>query len=141
VTPPLPPAPRPKGEGSSAKTARRALGDFGERIAAHRLEAEGLRILGRNVRVPGGEIDVLAEDGDELVFVEVRTRRAADGAANESLSAGKLRRMWRAAMAYCDANELDPACVRIDVVSVDLDAGGRVVDVFHHRAMEFDGDE
>ena len=121
-------------------TSRRSLGDFGERIAANRLEADGLRIIGRNVRVPGGEIDILAEEGDDLVFVEVRTRRAADGSANESLSAGKLRRMWRAAMAYCDAIDRDPACARIDVVSVDLDATGRVIDVFHHRAMEFDDD-
>ena len=89
-------------------TPRRSLGDFGERIAAHRLEAGGLRILDRNVRVPGGEIDLLAEEGNDLVFVEVRTRRGAEGSAVESLSAAKLRRMWRSAMAYCDANEIDP---------------------------------
>lgn len=122
-------------------TARRELGDFGERLAAHRLEAEGLRILGRNVRVPGGEIDILAEEGEDLVFVEVRTRRGADGAAAESLSAGKLRRMWRAAMAYCDANEVEPGRARMDVVSVDLDARGRVLEVYHYRAMEMDGDD
>ncbi|MEX1102995.1 MAG: YraN family protein [Dehalococcoidia bacterium] len=122
-------------------TPRRQLGDFGERIAANRLEANGLRIVGRNVRVPGGEIDLLAEEGDDLVFVEVRTRKAADGAANESLGAAKLRRMWRSAMAYCEAWEIDPACARLDVVSIDLDGAGRVVEVFHHRAMEFDSEE
>jgi putative endonuclease len=122
-------------------TPRRSLGDFGERIAAHRLEAGGLRILDRNVRVPGGEIDLLAEEGNDLVFVEVRTRRGAEGSAVESLSAAKLRRMWRSAMAYCDANEIDLARARLDVVSIDLDGTGRVVDVFHHRAMELDGDD
>jgi putative endonuclease len=110
-------------------------------VAAHRLEAAGLRIVGRNVRVPGGEIDLLAEEGDDLVFVEVRTRRAADGAAIESLSAAKLRRMWRSAMAYCDANDTDPGRARLDVVSIDLDGAGRVVEVVHYRAMELDGDE
>lgn len=59
----------------------------------------------------------------------------------ESLSAAKLRRMWRSAMAYCDANEIDPGRARLDVVSIDLDGSGRVVDVFHHRAMELDGDD
>jgi putative endonuclease len=122
-------------------TPRRSLGDFGERIAAHRLEAAGLRILARNVRVPGGEIDLLAEEGDDLVFVEVRTRKGIDGSAVESLSAAKLRRMWRSAMAYCDANEIDPERARLDVVSIDLDATGRVLEVFHHRAMELDGDD
>ncbi|MGH2608405.1 MAG: YraN family protein [Tepidiformaceae bacterium] len=122
-------------------TPRRQLGDFGERVAAHRLEADGLRILARNVRVPGGEIDLLAEEADDLVFVEVRTRKAADGAAIESLNAAKLRRMWRSAMAYCDAHEVDPARARLDVVSIDLDGAGRVVNVFHYRAMELDGDD
>lgn len=122
-------------------TSRRQLGDFGERVAAHHLEAAGLRIIARNVRVPGGEIDLLAEEAEDLVFVEVRTRKAADGSAAESLNAAKLRRMWRTAMTYCDANEVDPARARLDVVGVDLDAAGRVVDVFHYRAMELDGDE
>ncbi len=122
-------------------TPRRQLGDFGERIAAHRLEATGLRILGRNVRVPAGEIDILAEEGDDLVFVEVRTRKAAEGAASESLNAAKVRRMWRSAMLYCDANDVDPARARLDVVSVDLDGTGRVVEFIHHRALDLDDAE
>jgi putative endonuclease len=120
-------------------TPRRQLGDFGERVAAHRLEAAGLRILGRNLRLPGGEIDLLAEEGDDLVFVEVRTRRAADGLASESLSPTKLRRMWRLAMTYCDSNDLEPARARLDVVSIDLDSAGRVLEFFHHRALDLDG--
>src|SRR4029079_17024567 len=53
-------------------TARRALGDFGERIAAHRLEADGLVIAARNVRTPSGEVDLIARDGPETGFVTVR---------------------------------------------------------------------
>ena len=100
-----------------------------------------MRIVGRNLRVPGGEIDLLAEDGDDLAFVEVRTRRAIEGTAAESLNVAKLRRMWRCAMAYCDAHALDVERARIDVVSIDLDATGRVVEVFHYRGMEFDEDD
>lgn len=122
-------------------TSRRRLGDFGERLAASHLEAAGMSIVGRNVRVPGGEIDLVAEDGSDLVFVEVRTRRAADGAAAESLSPAKLRRMWRSAMAHCESAGIDPERARLDVVSVDLDASGRVTHVFHYRGMEFDGDD
>ncbi|HEX6030106.1 MAG TPA: YraN family protein, partial [Tepidiformaceae bacterium] len=107
-------------------TPRRRLGDFGERLAANHLEAAGMRVLDRNVRVPGGEIDLLAEDGDDLVFVEVRTRRGAEGAAVESLTPAKIRRMWRCAMAHCDARGVDPARARLDVISIDLDARGSV---------------
>lgn len=121
-------------------TARKALGDFGERVAAHRLEAAGLQIVGRNVRVPGGEIDIVARDGDDLVFVEVRTRRALPGAAAESLDEAKLDRMWSCAMAYCDREQADPETVRIDVVSIDLDSTGRVAAVEHFRGVEIPGE-
>lgn len=122
-------------------TPRRRFGDFGERVAANRLEAAGMRILARNVRVRGGEIDLLAEDADDLVFVEVRTRRAANGAAVESLTPAKLRRMWRCAMVYCDDNAIDPARARLDVISIDLDAAGTVRDVWHYRGMEIPGED
>lgn len=117
-------------------TARQDLGAFGERVAAHHLEAAGLTILDRNVRLPCGEVDVLARDGEDLVFVEVRTRRAVPGVAAESLGPAKLRRMWRCAMSYCDLRAADPERVRIDVVTIDLAPGGRVDCVEHFRGIE-----
>ena len=75
-------------------TARRDLGDFGERVAAHRLESMGMSVIERNVRIGRIEIDLVARDGDEVVFVEVRTRRGPAGLAAESVSPAKLRRMW-----------------------------------------------
>ncbi|MFN0147723.1 MAG: YraN family protein [Dehalococcoidia bacterium] len=117
-------------------TARRDLGDFGERLAAHRLEAAGLTVLARNVRVPAGEIDVVARDGGDMVFVEVRTRKAPPGAAAESLTPSKLQRMWRCAMEYCEDQSIDPESVRLDLVSIDLDRAGRVTTVEHFRGLE-----
>ena len=55
--------------------ARRDLGAFGERLAAAQLEAKGYRIRERNFRTREGEVDIIAEHGSTLVFVEVRTRR------------------------------------------------------------------
>lgn len=95
-----------------------------------------MTILGRNVRVPGGEIDILARDGDDLVFVEVRARRSSPGSAAESLHAPKLRRMWNCALAYCEAKNEDPEQVRIDVVSIDLADDGRVAAIEHFRGVE-----
>lgn len=117
-------------------TERRRLGDFAERLAANRLEQEGCRVIERNVRVKAGEIDLVAEDGNDVVFVEVRARRAAPGLAAESIDDPKLDRMWRCAMQYCERESVDPARARIDLVSVDLDAGGKVLDVVHFRGLE-----
>jgi putative endonuclease len=117
-------------------TARQRLGDFGERVAAHHLEAAGFEIVARKVRVPGGEIDLVARDGEDTVFVEVRTRRASAGAAAESLIPAKLRRMWACAMAYCEAGSADPECVRLDLVTVELDGAGRLERVAHFRGLE-----
>ena len=94
------------GAGGSAAvepvTGSKEMGDFGERVAAHRLESIGCKILARNVRTASGEIDIIVRDGEDVAFVEVRTRRADPGTAAESLDEKKLQRMWRCAMEYCD---------------------------------------
>ncbi len=118
-------------------TARRKLGDVGEQIAVERLSRDGLRVIARNVRTPSGEIDIVAEDADELVFIEVRTRRGASGEAAESVTAVKLARMWQCAQEYCEqeGRELDNA--RVDLVTVDLGRGGRgPTMVAHLQAVE-----
>jgi putative endonuclease len=56
---------------------RAQRGRAGEDAAAALLEAHGYRIVGRNVRLPGGEIDIIARDGDTVVFVEVKARASA----------------------------------------------------------------
>ena len=120
----------------SGLTRRQRLGEFGERVAAHRLEASGLTILARNIRTPGGEIDIVAVDGTDLVFVEVRTRRAVPGLAAESLAPAKLRRMWQCAMDYCEANAILPERARIDAITIDLAPNGAIAAVEHFRALE-----
>ncbi len=115
---------------------RQRLGEFGERIAGHRIEASGMRVVARNVRTRGGEIDIVAHDGSDVVFVEVRTRRAILGLAAESLGSTKLRRMWQCAMDYCDAAGIEPARARVDVVSIDLGPGGQAAHVEHFRGVE-----
>ncbi len=122
-------------------TARRDLGDFGERVAAHKLESQGMTILERNVRVGRIEIDLVARDGEETVFVEVRTRRGPAGLAAESLGAAKLRRMWQSAVGYCEQRGIGLECARIDVVAVDLDGRGAARSVEHFRGVEVPVDD
>lgn len=110
-------------------SARRRLGESGERLAAAHLEARGYRIIGRNVRLSNsGEVDIIALDGDTLVFVEVRARRGEMGLAAQSITPRKAARMLRHAENY-EADEYESR--RIDLVVVEIDAGGRLVGVEH----------
>ena len=106
-------------------TARRRLGDVGESIAAHLLSERGFVICERNVRTISGEIDILARDGKEIAFVEVRTRRSTLGIAAASVGSVKRRRMRRCALEYCIEKEIDPDSARLDVVAIDLPGGHR----------------
>ena len=85
--------------------AKDELGARGERIAERHLVRRGLTLLDRNWRCPQGEIDLVLRDGDELVFVEVKTRSSvAFGHPLEAITAAKLARLRRLAGAWCEAH-------------------------------------
>ena len=99
--------------------AKDALGRRGEEIAARYLASRGLAIVERNWRCPQGEIDVIARDGGELVFVEVKTRSSvAFGHPLESITPVKLARLRRLAAAWCDAHPGGHDAIRIDAIAV-----------------------
>lgn len=120
-------------------TARQGLGALGERLAAQHLERAGLVIVARNVRIDRNEVDLVARDGETLVFVEVRTRRGAAGAGAESVTAAKLARVAACARAWCEREGVDPELTRLDVVAVELDARGRALGCRHFRGVEVPG--
>lgn len=117
-------------------TARQELGAFGERVAVERLIAGGMAIVATRVRTPSGETDIVARDGLDVAFVEVRTRRAPVPAARETLTPAKLARMWRCAMEYCAREGIPPETARLDMVAIDLNPGGRIASVEHVRGLE-----
>lgn len=95
-----------------------ARGREAEERAAHYLDACGLRLVGRNFRVRGGEIDLIARDGASLVFVEVRLRSRSDfGGAGASITAAKRRRLILAARHYLARHGEQPC--RFDCVLID----------------------
>jgi putative endonuclease len=99
---------------SRAETGRNA-----EDRAAAFLAAKGFTVVERNFRAKVGEIDVVARDGDEMVFVEVRARASsAFGGAAASVGGGKRRRLVRAARLWLQARGWEGPC-RFDVVAVD----------------------
>ncbi|MDQ7819855.1 MAG: YraN family protein, partial [Armatimonadota bacterium] len=90
----------------------------------------GYRIRDRNVRCPMGELDVVAEQGGTIVFVEVKTRTTADfGAPFDAITPAKRRRLWRLATYYLITRRLGDRPCRFDAVSVLVTPQGRVVRV------------
>jgi putative endonuclease len=117
-------------------TTRQRLGKLGEDVAARYLERRGWTILGRNVRTRAGEIDVLASDGETLVFLEVRTRSGRDfGTPEESITPAKRDRLERCALTYLAAhaepNEPDLDW-RIDLIAIEL-SRGRISHLEHYE--------
>lgn len=111
----------------SRANARQLLGRRGEELAADRLRADGYEILARNYRCRAGEVDLVARDGEWLVFVEVRTRHGdAWGSPEESVTEAKQARLVKVAETYLAERESWDVDWRIDVVAVELDAGGAV---------------
>ena len=117
-----------------APTPPRRLGDAGERYAARLLEAAGHTVLARQWRCPEGELDLVTLDGDELVFVEVRTRRGDRfGTPEESVDPRKAARLLRLGDHYLAAHpEHERRIWRVDLVAIVLDAAGRVARATHH---------
>jgi putative endonuclease len=112
--------------------ARRALGDLGERLAVQHLEAKGYRVRERNFRIREGEIDIIAERGGTLAFVEVRCRRGNRmGPAVESLTPRKQKRLVALAEAYGQEREGLPEGRRIDVIAIDFSPDGRLLSLQH----------
>jgi len=109
------------------------LGVWGEAIAGRHLVQQGLRIRDRNWRVPEGELDLVVQDGETIVFVEVKARAGrAFGAPEEGVTPTKRRRIQRAAWAYLEAAGLLDAPWRIDVIAIDQGPKGDVERLEHY---------
>lgn len=118
--------------GRPAEPAPGARGARGEDLACRHLAARGFSVVERNFRCRGGELDVVAREGDVTVFVEVKERRdTSRGAGHEAVTLTKRRRIVRAARIYASARGLSEAPLRFDVISIDWSRG--TPDLRHDR--------
>jgi len=110
-----------------------ALGPLGERLAAEHLERMGYRVIERNHRTRFGEIDVIAVDGETLVFCEVKSRRTGGGSPWESLHQRKRRQVRRMARSWLAERSDRPhlPAVRFDAIGVVVDVRQRLVALEH----------
>ncbi len=108
-------------------TSRKSLGRLGEELTARALQARGLHIRERNWRCPVGELDIVAEEGDVLVFVEVKTRRGKEfGVPEEAVTPTKRAKLIELAATFVQQSGWQ-GDYRIDVAAVELTPGGKLL--------------
>ena len=114
-------------------TARSRLGDSGERLAERRLEERGWQILARKWRGQAGEVDLIADSGELIVLVEVKTRRGeSHGRAEEAVTPPKCARLIQLGQEFIESDPaLESRFWRVDLIAITLDPGGRVVRYNH----------
>ncbi len=113
---------------------RKRLGDHGEQLAAEHVLARGFTVLAKQLRTPFGEIDLVCRDGDEVVFVEVKTRQqSTDVFPEEAVTKAKLSHMVRCAQWYLDAHPKATAW-RMDVIAIAV--SGEKTDIQHFEAID-----
>lgn len=112
----------------------RWLGNRGERKAASFLRKQGFRILSRQYTNRYGEIDLIARDGDCLVFVEVKTRQsAAGGLPVEAVDSRKQRKLTQTALFWLKRRGLLESRCRFDVVSIIWPQGSKTPEITHYK--------
>jgi putative endonuclease len=97
------------------------LGRLGENLALKKIKSLGYKCIARNYRCPLGEVDLIAKDGDALVFIEIKTRKGRSiGYAKESVNKRKRRQLSKVALAYMKSHDVADTKSRFDVVAVHI---------------------
>jgi len=105
---------------------RQEVGKIGEKMAQKFLKKRGYRVREINFHCRGGEIDIVAQQRDCLVFIEVRTKRSLDfGTPEESITQAKKEKLIALALTYIDTHQNLPSLWRIDVVAIEVDDKGK----------------
>ena len=109
-----------KGDVQISVENKQSLGKSGEAFAVRLLVEAGLHIISQNYRCPKGEMDIIAREGDALVFIEVRTRRSAyRGWGEESITRQKAQRLQAIASFYVlQQGYINWPSIRFDVVAI-----------------------
>jgi putative endonuclease len=116
---------------------RKALGDLGEALAENFLKRKGYRILHKKFMCKLGEIDLVAKDGTDIVFIEVRMRRSARyGSPLESVLWKKQKKLLRLAHWYIKKYDLENTAMRFDIVGITGDKGCMRVDIIKDAFWE-----
>lgn len=119
--------------------SRKQVGERGEQAAADYLQQLGYRIVERNWRCRTGEMDMIAEHQDQLIFIEVRTRSstATFGAALESVNLNKQKQVRQTALVFIHMKQWHEVQMRFDVITVHFDQQSEIFSVTNHIPNAF----
>jgi len=119
---------------------KKQVGDKGEKYAEDFLKRKGYNIIQRNYRCKLGEIDIIAEYDNTIVFVEVRTKRTESfGIPQYSITSGKMSRITKTALSYIQEKELFERSCRFDVIAITFPQKSKVPNIEHiENAFELD---
>ena len=105
---------------------RQEVGKLGEKLAKKFLKKRGYHIRETNFRCREGEIDIIAQQKDYLVFIEVRTKSNLDfGTPEESITRNKKEKLIASALTYVQTHQNLPSLWRIDVIAIEIDQKGK----------------
>lgn len=112
-------------------------GSAGEVRAQNLLEKKGYKLLARNWRSKLGEVDLIFEDGEVIVFVEVKTiiKKSPYFQPEDNLTPAKERKLKQLALAYLNYRNLGEVSYRIDLVAIDLDESLNLIDIRHYESV------
>jgi len=97
------------------------LGRLGEQLALEKIKRLGYKCIEKNYRCSLGEIDLIAKDGDCLVFIEIKTRKGRTlGYAKEAITPRKIRQISKVALAYMKSNDCCDSRSRFDVIAINI---------------------
>lgn len=113
---------------------RQDLGKLGEELACDFLKKQGYIIIEHNYRTRGGEIDIVAKEGEMIVFVEVKTRVSREfGYPEEAIDARKQHKLAMTAECYLANHELYEKDYRIDAIGIEMERDGRLKNLRHEK--------
>ena len=112
------------------RNRRQKFGEKGESIAVKQLKKEGYKILERNYRTKLGEIDIIAEDGEVITFIEVKARKSEKfGTPRHAVTPAKQKKISMVALSYLkEKNQFDKRA-RFDVVTINSESSNSTVNV------------
>jgi len=113
---------------------KQRIGKFGERLAINYLIRRGYKILATNLKVSYQEIDIFAQRGKTIVFIEVKTRTTLTlGQADQSLTIKKMANIRKALDIFVYEKELDENYIRLDLISIDINRLKKKAKIKHYR--------
>lgn len=112
------------------------MGAYGENLAKEYLQRQGYHIMAANLRFTHKEIDLLAQKGEQLCFIEVKTRTTDQfGPADDQMSFSKIRTLQWAMQSYCREHNICLDDVQLDLIAINIDKLRKKAKISHYKAV------